>query len=144
MKNSGVLTEKWNQLMKKKQPPKTLPEHPAEEESGNKFTEVITVIGRVIYRLRKIVMAAPVIYYALKLASYNMENLPEMVGLNLQSNGEFAQMITRQAAVNGPLAVTAACLLLMFLSRKTLYPWLISIFSLVLPILLLITNNYPA
>jgi hypothetical protein len=32
----------------------------------------------------------------------------------------------------------------MFVSRKTLYPWLISIFSLIIPVLLLITNMYPA
>lgn len=111
---------------------------------ANKALEVITVIGRVIYRLRKVFLSIPVIYYALKLAAYNMENLPEQVGWNLQSNGEYAQMIAREAAVMGPLAVTAACLVLMFFSRKSVYPWLISIFSLVLPLLLLFTNNYPA
>ena len=41
-------------------------------------------------------------------------------------------------------ALTAVCLLLMFISKKVLYPWLISIFSLVLPILILITNIFPA
>lgn len=146
MKNSGVLTEKWNNLIKKKQAekPQAAPQVSGEEAAGrNKFAEVATVIGRVIFRLRKVVMAAPVVYYALKLAAYNADNLPEMVGLNLQSTGEFAQMITRDAAVNGPLVVTAACLMLMFCSRKSLYPWLISIFSLVLPLLLLITNQYP-
>jgi hypothetical protein len=43
----------------------------------------------------------------------------------------------------GPLGVTAACLLLMFCSRRTLYPWLISIMSLLLPMLILLLNNYP-
>lgn len=111
--------------------------------SGIKPGEVLSVIGRVIYRLRNVFMAIPVVYYALKLAAYNLENLPEQVGLNLQSNGEYAQFIARESAVMGPLAVTAACLFLMFISRKSVYPWLISIFSLVLPILLLITNQYP-
>ena len=41
------------------------------------------------------------------------------------------------------LAVTALCLLMMFISRRTIYPWLISIFSLVLPILLIVTNMLP-
>ena len=89
-------------------------------------------------------MAAPVVYYAIKLARYNSVNLPKVVGINLQSNGAFAQTLTRQMAVMGPLGVTAACLLLMFLSRKAMYPWAISIFSLAIPILLLLSNRYPA
>ena len=32
----------------------------------------------------------------------------------------------------------------MFLSRKAMYPWAISIFSLAIPILLLLSNRYPA
>jgi len=40
--------------------------------------------------------------------------------------------------------VTAACLVLMFTSRKALYPWAVSIFTLILPVLLLISNLYPA
>ncbi len=118
--------------------------NPEEVSSGKKIGEVLSVIGRVLYRLRKIVMAVPVVYYALKLAAYNTEHLPEQVGLNLQSNGEYAQLIARETAVMGPMVVTAACLVLMFFSRKSVYPWLISIFSLVLPLLLLITNMYPA
>lgn len=146
MKNSGVLSEKWSHLITKKQPEKGSSAPQASDTragENHKFTEVVTVLGRVLFRLRKVVMAAPVVYYALKLAAYNSGNLPEMVGLNLQSTGEFAEMITRDAAVNGPLVVTAACLVLMFCSRKSLYPWLISIFSLALPLLLLITNQYP-
>ena len=46
-------------------------------------------------------------------------------------------------AVMGPLGLTAACLLLMFCSRKAMYPWAISIFTLALPVLLLVSNVYP-
>jgi len=109
-----------------------------------KINSLISFIGTVLFRLRKIVMAAPVIYAALKLALYNRENLPEQVGINLQSSGEFAQMITRDIAVMGPLGLTAACLLLMFCSRKAMYPWAVSIFTLALPVLLLLSNSYPA
>lgn len=105
---------------------------------------LLAFIGTVLFRLRKIVMAVPVIYVALQLAAYNRENLPEQVGLNIQSSGEFAQMISRDAAVLGPLGLTAACLLLMFCSRKAMYPWAISVFTLVLPLLLLFSNLYPA
>ena len=104
--------------------------------------EVIGQICRWIYRLRKLIMAIPVIYLAIRSAVANMERLPEYVGLNLQSSGEFAMMVTRGYAVFGPLCVTAFCLLLMFCSRKTLFPWIISIFTLALPYLIYLTNLY--
>lgn len=110
----------------------------------SKINYVINLIGVWLFRLRKIVMAAPVAYCAVKLAKYNMEQLPEEVGINLQSSGEFAQMVSRNFAVMGPLALTFACLLLMFCSRKAMYPWAISIFTLALPVLLLLSNLYPA
>lgn len=109
-----------------------------------KIEEVIGVIFGCIFRLRKIFMAIPVIYFAWQIAAANMDRLPEAVGLNLQSSGEFALMVTRDYAVYGPLAVTGFCLLLMFFSRKTIFPWVISIFSLVLPYLIYFTNFYPA
>lgn len=107
-----------------------------------KIEEVITVICRCIFKLRKVFMSIPVIYLAVKIAMANMDRLPEAVGLNLQSTGEYAVMVTREYAVYGPLAVTAFCLILMFFSRKTLFPWVISIFSLVLPYLIYFTNYY--
>lgn len=108
----------------------------------NKIEEIITVICRCIFKLRKVFMTIPVVYLAVKIAMANMERLPEAVGLNLQSTGEFAVMVTREYAVYGPLAVTGFCLILMFFSRKTLFPWVISIFSLVLPYLIYFTNYY--
>lgn len=117
----------------------------AKVKSGiSSVNRVINIIGMVFFRLRKVVLAVPVVYYALKLAAYNGEHLPEQVGLNLQASGEFAMTITRSMAVMGPLALTLACLFLMFCSRKALYPWAISVFTLALPLLLLISNLYPA
>lgn len=109
-----------------------------------RVNSVINLIGIWLFRLRKIVMAVPVVYYALKLANYNKVHLPEQVGVDLQATGEFAHMISRNMAVMGPLALTLACLLLMFCSRKAMYPWAISIFTLALPLLLLISNVYPS
>lgn len=108
-----------------------------------KINSVINTIVVWLYRLRKLVLAAPVVYYALKLASYNMAHLPEQVGINLQASGEFAQTVSRQFAVIGPLGLTLACLLLMFCSRKAIYSWAISVFTLALPLLLLFSNAYP-
>ena len=122
-----------------------------EKEGKQKAVSVIRKIGHVIsqifrwvYRLRRFLLAIPVVIAALRIANLNMERLPEMVGLNLQSTGEFAQMVTREYAVYGPLGVTMLCLLLMFFTRKVFYPWLISIFTLVLPYLIYLTNIYPA
>ena len=109
-----------------------------------RIKSIIGVIVMVLYHLRKVFLAIPVVYYAVKLARYNMEHLPEMVGINLQSNGVFADTISRNMAVMGPLGVTCACLVLMLFSRKALWPWAVSMFTLVLPLLLLISNLYPA
>ena len=108
-----------------------------------KINRVINLIGLWLFRLRKLVLAAPVVYYALKLAEYNREHLPEQVGINLQATGEFAQYISRNMAVMGPLALTGGCLILMFCSRKAMYSWSISVFTLALTLLLLFSNAYP-
>lgn len=109
-----------------------------------KIKRVIGIIVMVIYRLRSVFLAIPVAWYALKLAAYNGSHLPETVGINLLASGEFAMTVSRELAVTGPLAVTAACLVLMVTSRRVLYPWAVSIFTLILPILLLVSNLYPA
>ena len=114
---------------------------------GGFFDVVAGGVGRgyqVIMRFRKIFISIPVVYGALKLAVYNRDHLGSEVGILLQENGSYAYTVARDAAIMGPLAVTAVCLLLMFCSRRTLYPWLISMFSLVLPLLILITNIFPS
>lgn len=108
------------------------------------FKRILGKIIMVLYHLRKVVLAVPVVYVALRLAAYNASHLPEMVGLNLQTNGEFAMEIARSMAVLGPLALTGACLVMMFFSRKAMYAWAISIFTLAVPVLLLVSNIYPA
>ena len=110
----------------------------------NKFLEVTRIVCTVIYRLRAVFLSIPVIIAALRLAAYNSDHLPLLVGLNLQTTGEFAKVISRQTAVTVPLLITGGCLVLTLFSRKVLYPWLISVFSLAIPVLLLITNTYPA
>ena len=109
----------------------------------SKINQVINTIGKWLFRLRKIVLAAPVVYFALQLAAMNKASLPEQVGINLQANGEFAFTVARGFAVMGPLALTFACLLLMFCSRKAMYAWAISVFTLTLPLVLLLSNLYP-
>ena len=112
---------------------------PGLEKTG----DMMGLIGLWVWRLRKFVMAIPVVWLALYFARMNYSLLPPMVGIDLLTTGEYARMITREAAVYGPLAVTAVCLLMMFLSRRTFYPWLIALFSIALPVLILITNIFP-
>ena len=139
MEKFEMITDKWNALRKDVTD--------GINTTGSTYTRVKSIIGviiMVLYRLRKIVLAIPVVFYALKIASYNMQNLPEIVGINLQSNGAFAETISRTTAVMGPLGITGACLVLMLCSRKALYPWAVSVFTLILPLIILFSNQYPA
>jgi len=95
-----------------------------------------------IYKLRSVILAVPVVIAAVVLAIRNLRLLPDEVGLELLANGDFANTVSKNVAVMGPLAVTAVCLLLMFCSKKVVYPWLISVFSLILPVLILLINTF--
>ena len=75
----------------------------------NKAEEVIGIICRCIFKLRKVFMAVPVVFLAIRIAAANLQRLPEAVGINMQSNGEFAMMVTRNYAVYGPLAISGHC-----------------------------------
>ena len=116
-----------------------------------KFGEGICNLGvffkknwRLSFELRKVALAAPVIMLMLWLENECAQRLPDMVGINLMANGDFQQLIARETAIGYTSAITIVCLIFMFLSRKTIYPWLISLFSLVLPVLLILTNTFPA
>ena len=133
------MKEKWQEFLQKTEPFRTT--------TGKIFRGIGHVMSMVflwLYRLRGILLAIPVAAVAIKFALENKERLPETVGINLLASGEYAMYVTRNVAVMGPLAVTAVCLLLMFCSRRVLYPWLIAIFSLVLPWLIYLTNIFPA
>lgn len=107
-----------------------------------KIAHVFKVIFKWIYNLRGIWMAVPVALVALRLAAWNAARLPEEVGINLLANGEYQYLISRSLAVTAPLVLTAGCLVMVIFSRRTIYPWIISIFSLVLPLLIWATNIF--
>lgn len=109
-----------------------------------KIWTVVCIAGKWLYLLRKVFLAVPVLYFAIKLAVYNHAHLPETVGFLLQADRSFLMEFSRGAAVYGCVGVTMFCLVMMFLSRKALYSWAISVFTLVLPVLLLASNLYPA
>lgn len=109
-----------------------------------KCAESINLAWKYVVKLKKVILAVPVGVGAVILALKNLAELPETVGLNLLSDGTFSMLIARELAVLGPIAITALCILLMFGSKRTLTPWLVSLFSLAVPLLILITNTFPS
>ena len=107
------------------------------------FAQVLGMTGRWAYKLRSILLSIPVAVVALALAVRNLTQLPTEVGINLLSNGEYQWVISRGVAAIVPLVITAVCLVMMFLSKKVLYPWLVSVFSLALPLVLWLSNIFP-
>ena len=106
--------------------------------------EVLREVWFWTYHLRKVILSIPVIWGMIHFARINMAQLPDTVGLTLMSNGQFAQTASRAAAVWGPIGLTVTCLVLMFCSRRAIYPWLISLFTLVIPPVLLLINTFPS
>lgn len=120
---------------------------PAVQATGRVFKAiggVLATIWKYIVKLRKIFLAVPVIWGAIVLALRNLKELPETVGILLQSDGTFSFQLARLPAALLPLVLTLACLFLMFISKRTLTPWLVSLFTLVIPIMLVLINTFPA
>lgn len=106
------------------------------------FAQVLGMTARWAYKLRSILLSIPVGVVALALAVRNLTQLPAEVGVFLLSDGQYQWMINRGMAAFVPLVITAVCLVMMFLSKKVLYPWLISVFSLVLPLVIWLSNVF--
>lgn len=120
---------------------------PQERSWRSAFVTILNICEEAwvyIFHFRKVLLSIPVVGMSIYLARLNWTQLPDQVGLSLMSNGQFAQTVAKEAAVYGPMGVTAICLALMVCSRRALYPWLISVFTLVLPLLILITNVFPS
>ncbi len=117
---------------------------------------VFAVLGKYIFKLRAMFMAIPVAVIAVIQAMINMERLPDtleyaMLGIDFDATQTLfgpivmnVEQISREVAVTGPLLLTAVCLLFTIFSKRTLFPWIISIFTLILPTLLYFTTQYPA
>ena len=129
---------KWEEFRRKAQP--------ALEKTGEivrLVVDKVTFAWDYITQYKKLFLATPVAAMAVILAIQNLFKLPALVGFIQDANGEFAFEMIREVAVLAPLVVTALCLLLMFASKRTLTPWMVSVFSLILPLLILVTNTFP-
>ena len=133
-----VIAEKWHELCEKV--------GPFLEAIGRFFKKVWEILGIIwayIVKLRKLFAAIPVAWAAIMLAIRNATALPETVGFNLQLDGSFAMQMSRELAVLGPVALTALCLFLMFCSQRILTPWVVSAFTLIVPIIIWVINVFP-
>ena len=127
----------WRRFLASKAVQKTLP-------VLKNIGTVLALTVKWAYKLRSVLLAIPVAVLAGALALRNLQQLPAQVGINLLETGEYQWMISREMAAMAPLAVTAVCILLMFFTKRVLYPWLISLFTLVLPLVIWITNVFPS
>ena len=117
------------------------------EKFGEGICSVFAGVGkgaRYAGGFKKVWLALPVAIAAVWLAIYAGSKYPDYVGIDLLATGDYGFLVTREIAIMGPLAVTAICLLLMFWSKRTLFPWLVSVFSLTLPLLIMLINFLPA
>lgn len=135
MKFFEMIRVKWKELSDKTKPFRN---------AMGKVGREIRKIWAQIYKFRDVVLALPVVIGSIWLACMNLSKLPDKVGINLQADGTFSATMGRGMAVFIPLVLTALCLVLMVFSKRKLYPWLISMLSLLLPLLILVTNVYPA
>lgn len=109
------------------------------------FKEAAGVTGKILaflYRMRKVFLAVPLLAAAVYEAAKNYAALPAQVGFQLTEAGTFARMYPKEVAVWAPFGLTFLCIVLMFLSRKCVYPWLIGLLSLAIPVLLLFMNQF--
>lgn len=130
---------KWEKFRTKMQPTMA-----KANQIAKKIADKTVYIWNYVMKFKKIFLCVPVVVMALILAIRNLFTLPALVGLDLQGTGEFSVEIIREVAVLGPLAITAVCLLLVFLSKRTLTPWFVSVLSLAVPLLIQLTNTFPA
>lgn len=115
----------------------------AKKESKGEAQAILKNVWKYIWMFRGAIISIPVLVIAIKEAFRNAAVLPEKVGLNIQATGYFGMTVPRSTAVVVPLLVTIGCVLMATFTKRPLYPWLVSIFSLVLPWVIWAINNYP-
>lgn len=111
-------------------------------EAFDRFSKKLLEQWKVVEKFKKLLLSVPVAAMAIILAVVNLFELPALVDLGITDGGGEAIEIYREFAVLGPLTLTILSLLMVFASKRTLTPWMVSVFSLLLPIVLLLTNAF--
>lgn len=135
MKLFDNMQEKWDKFHDKTQP---------FWDGMGKTGNVLKNIVHWIVKLWPVIISIPVAVFAIILAVKNAARLPDTVGINLLDTGDFGLLMPKLVVVLAPLLITAICIVMTIFSKRTLFPWLVSLFTLVLPILIWVSNIYPA
>ena len=117
------------------------------DKKNSVFRENMRTLWQWTYRLRSLVLAIPVAMTAVVLAIRNITILPAVVTFDVAAikKGELVFQsiaVAKGVAVMAPLMITLCCLVLTFCSKKVVYPWLVSLFSLVIPLVLALVNTF--
>ena len=144
------IVEKWNWLLSK-----VRPVWDVTKKVFSVIGNVFRVIWKILFGIRGILISAPVAAAAIYIASWAQEHLPEAVEIThvmIDKEAEGAifglfvmttEMLARDVVIVSSLALTALCLICTIFSKRTLYPWLISVLTLCLPIVMYYLNTYP-
>ncbi len=133
-----AIQDKWNAMAEKSKP--------AREKCGKKCKTVKKKLHKffsTVYRFRGVILASIVVLFSIVLAIMSGSMLPDQVGIDLQSDGSFSMMVPKLVAILFPMLITLVSLLFVLVSKRTLYPFLISMFTLTIPMLILLTNVFP-
>lgn len=114
------------------------------QSEGNLFFVICTWV----YKLRSVIASIPVAFVAVIMALTNMIRLPEMITVYLPSfsSADTALRVlefSRSLAVFVPLLITLLSIVAVLCSRRITYPWLISVFTLVLPLFFYFITVFP-
>lgn len=108
---------------------------------GNSGAEKFKAVLKWVIQLRSVALSIPVAVIAVILAINNAATLT--AGLSIGA-GENIITIGRSVLIMGPLALTALSILMTLFSKKVVYPWLISLFTLLLPLVISFTVGFGA
>lgn len=134
-----TIEEKWETLSRN-----TAPTRKKLRKFFRKTGRVLRTVWIYIRKFRGVIASVPVALAAVWLGLRNLELLPENVGVNLLADGTYSLMVVRPVAVLLPMLLTLICIFLTACSRRTLFPWVVSVMSLLVPLMLWVTNLYPA
>lgn len=110
-------------------------QNPNESKKNGGFKSVM----QWAFKLRSVALSIPVAVIAVIMAVNNMAALPAELSIGA---GDSVTVISKSVLVMGPLALTALAILMTLFSKRVVYPWLISIFTLLLPIVFAITMTF--
>lgn len=124
------------------------------EEGARKTGKTLAKLWKYIYTLRGVIVSLPVLTAAIILAAKCGTDLPATVTVTLPGIDTHSaeslfgflvyhtEYVARGTAIMASMVLTIACLLLTICSKRILYPWVISVFTLTVPVFLLVTNVY--